>query len=76
MVEHLLAKEKAAGSNPVFRSTLPLWRNSVQVPMPRADRAELRSALQLRHDALGRAPRQVTLLIGERFVAGDPSQVA
>ena len=31
MVEHLLAKEKAAGSNPVFRSihlrpsSLPLW---------------------------------------------------
>ena len=74
MVEHLLAKEKAAGSNPVFRSILPL--TSTSFAACRIDpRYEQFARLYVGHYSVCGVGSDAPLLIGEGIVAGDPTQV-
>ncbi len=74
MVEHLLAKEKAAGSNPVFRSIPPIGNRGsiVRVANPRFIRCQ---SLDVGHDSLGSVGSDLALLFRERVVAGDPLQI-
>ena len=55
MVEHLLAKEKAAGSNPVFRS-IPL----LSFPIPSQHRIR-RVLIHVWHDPFGGVGSDLTL---------------
>ena len=71
MVEHLLAKEKAAGSNPVFRSISPdthlCFARFAAFPLAR------QTSLDVGHDSLCRVRCDSTLLVSERLVTCHPS---
>ena len=74
MVEHLLAKEKAAGSNPVFRSILPLTSTSFLLVALISDTSRF-ARLYVGHYSICGVGSDTSLLIGEGIVAGDPTQI-